>query len=171
MLPCPMIRPRYTPRYSFDSRLPAHGSRSSSAYAHERPQTQSPHVFTSQLSGYPGVGGLPPFSVNSAPSALRSTRSFTSLDSFDTCCCPLIYPACPVYPESRREPQRAPIPFRIRTYEKHAPNPFGMRSSKTKDLKLFRMCSYKKRGAGTPATRRDDRRRREVPPLRVSKRR
>jgi hypothetical protein len=43
----------------------------------------------------------------------------------------------------------SPIPFRIRTYEKHTPNPFGIRSFKTKDLKLFRMCSYKKTGQGS----------------------
>ena len=34
---------------------------------------------------------------------------------------------------------------RIRTYEKHTANPFGIRSFKTKDLKLFRMRSYRKK--------------------------
>src|SRR5580658_7014280 len=31
------------------------------------------------------------------------------------------------------------IPFRIRTYEKHTRNPFGIRTSKTQHLKSFRM--------------------------------
>jgi hypothetical protein len=39
---------------------------------------------------------------------------------------------------------------RIRTYEKHTANPFGIRSFKTKDLKLFRMNIYKKTGGGVP---------------------
>src|SRR5277367_2466938 len=34
----------------------------------------------------------------------------------------------------------------IRTFEKRARNPFGMRSFKTQDLKLFRMCSFRKTG-------------------------
>jgi hypothetical protein len=34
----------------------------------------------------------------------------------------------------------------IRTFEKHARNPFGMRSFKTQDLKPFRMCSSRKNG-------------------------
>jgi len=37
---------------------------------------------------------------------------------------------------------------RIRTYEKHAPNPFRIRTSKTQDLKPFRMNTYEKRGRG-----------------------
>jgi hypothetical protein len=138
MLRSSMIWRRFTPRHSFNSRFTARSLLFRSAYAQQQPQPQSPHAFTSQLSGYPGVGGLPSFSVNSVPSALRSTRSLTSLDPFDTRYRPFIYPAYPVYPvypESRREPRRTPIPFRIRTFEKHTPNPFGMRSFKTKDLK------------------------------------
>lgn len=43
----------------------------------------------------------------------------------------------------------AAIPFRIRTYEKYVRNPFGIRTSKTKNLKLFRMNTYEKnRGWG-----------------------
>ena len=42
------------------------------------------------------------------------------------------------------------IPFRIRTYEKHAPNPFIIRTCKTQDLKPFRMNTYKKTGEGVP---------------------
>src|SRR5580658_6860488 len=38
--------------------------------------------------------------------------------------------------------------FRIRTYEKSTRNPFRIRTSKTKDLKLFRMNIYEKRGGG-----------------------
>jgi hypothetical protein len=46
------------------------------------------------------------------------------------------------------------IPFRIRTYKKHACNSFGIRTSKTQDLKPFRMNTYKKtpRGEGSPET-------------------
>jgi hypothetical protein len=40
--------------------------------------------------------------------------------------------------------------FRIRSSEKRARNPFGMRSSKTLHLKSFRMCSSKKTGVGPP---------------------
>lgn len=69
MLQFSMIRRRSTPRHSFYSRFTAHDSRSSSAYAQEQPQPQSPHVFTSQLSGYPGGGGLPPFSAISVHGA------------------------------------------------------------------------------------------------------
>ena len=43
--------------------------------------------------------------------------------------------------------------FRIRTYEKSARNPFGIRTSKTQDLKPFRMNTYKKTGEGVPFQR------------------
>jgi hypothetical protein len=39
---------------------------------------------------------------------------------------------------------------RIRTYEKRARNPFGIRTSKTQDLKPFRMNTYRKTGEGGP---------------------
>ena len=42
------------------------------------------------------------------------------------------------------------IPFGIRTYEKCVPNPFGIRTSKTQDLKSFRIRTYKKTGGGGP---------------------
>ena len=42
----------------------------------------------------------------------------------------------------------SPISFRIRTYAKPARNPFTMNTSKTQDLKLFRMNTYEKRGVG-----------------------
>jgi hypothetical protein len=41
---------------------------------------------------------------------------------------------------------------KIRTFEKHTRNPFGIGSFKTQDLKPFRMCSYKKTGGGGPST-------------------
>jgi hypothetical protein len=143
MLSCSMIRRRSTPWLSLDSRFTSHDSRSPSAYAQQQPQPQSPHVFTSRFSGYPGVGGLPPSSAISVHGvcsdpvgALRSTRSFTSLGPFSTRYRPLTS-------KSRR----------IRTCEKHIPNPFGIRSFKTKNLKLFRMCSYKKTGVRVPRLR------------------
>jgi hypothetical protein len=39
-------------------------------------------------------------------------------------------------------------PFRIRTYTKRTRIPFGIRTSKTQDLKSFRMCTSKKTGEG-----------------------
>jgi hypothetical protein len=151
-----MVRYRSTPRHSFYSRFTAHDSRSSSAYAQQRPQPQSPHMFTSRFSGYPGVGGLPPFSTISVHSLLKPTAASSRPDPSGTRHRPLIYPACPVYPELRRAPRRAPIPFgtlhlravlarRIRTYEKCAGNLFRIRTSKTHDLKSFRIRTYKKR--------------------------
>jgi hypothetical protein len=43
----------------------------------------------------------------------------------------------------------SPNSRRIRTSAKHSPNPFGIRSIKTQDLKPFRMCSSKKTGVGS----------------------
>src|SRR3984957_8112278 len=40
--------------------------------------------------------------------------------------------------------------FRIRTYEKRARNSRKIRTSKTQDLKPFRICTYKKTGGGVP---------------------
>jgi hypothetical protein len=61
-------------------------------------------------------------------------------------------PACPACPEQRREerrePRRAPIPFRIRTYAKPTRNPFTMSTSKTQDLKSFRIRTYEKNPGG-----------------------
>jgi hypothetical protein len=87
------------PRHSFYSRFATHDSRSSSSYAQEQPQPQSPHVFTSQLSGYPGVRGLPPFSTISvhgacsdAVGALKPTPASTPPNPSGTRHRPLIYP-------------------------------------------------------------------------------
>jgi hypothetical protein len=43
--------------------------------------------------------------------------------------------------------------FIIRTYAKCSRNPFGMNTSKTKGLKLFRINTYKKTGGGVPPLR------------------
>jgi hypothetical protein len=126
MLPFTMIRRRSTPRHFFYSQFTALDSRSSSAYRQEHPfipsvvgegQPQSPHAFTSQLSVYPGVGGLPPFSsisVRGACSgligALKSTRALPSTDPCDASRYPPVYPACPVYPALRKESRRGPLP-------------------------------------------------------------
>jgi hypothetical protein len=75
--------------------------------------------------------GVPSFSANSVPSALKSTRALPSTDPFDA----LHYPL-------------APIPFRIRTCAKRARNPFRIRTSKTQDLKAFRMNTYEKTPGG-----------------------
>ena len=42
------------------------------------------------------------------------------------------------------------ISFTIRTYGKHVRNPFGIRTSKTQDLKPFRIRTYEKTGEGVP---------------------
>jgi hypothetical protein len=134
-----MIRRRSTPRHSFYSRFAAHDSRSSSAYAREQPQPQSPHVFTSRFSGYPGVGGLPPFSTISAHSVLKPTPASAPPDLSGT-----------------RQRPPAPIPFRtlhlrevlarrICTHEKRTCNFFRVRTSKTRGLKSFIIRTYEKR--------------------------
>ena len=48
-------------------------------------------------------------------------------------------------------PSQITKPCTIRTYEKHTPNPFGIRTSKTQDLKPFRMNTYEKTGEGVGA--------------------
>ncbi len=66
-----------------------------------------------------------------AVGALKSSRALPSTDPFDTRLGPI-----------------AAIPFIIRTSAKCARNRFGMNTSKTKDLKLFRMNTSKKTGRG-----------------------
>jgi hypothetical protein len=78
-----------------------------------------------------GGWGTPSFSANSVPSALKSTHALPSTDPFDALHCPL-----------------AAIPFTIRTYEKCTRNPCRMNTSKTQDLKLFRINTYEKTGGG-----------------------
>src|SRR5580693_4174360 len=54
-------------------------------------------------------------------------------------------------PPDPLDPCRRPlatIPFKIRTYEKRARNSCRIRTSKTQDLKLFRMNTYEKNGEG-----------------------
>ncbi len=46
--------------------------------------------------------------------------------------------------------------FIIRTYAKCSHNPFRMNTSKTQDLKLFRINTYEKTGGGVPHCGRDD---------------
>jgi hypothetical protein len=75
--------------------------------------------------------GVPSFSENSVPSALKSTRALPLTDPFDAHHYPL-----------------APNSFTTRTSPKRARKPFRIRTSKTKDLKLFRMNTSKKTGRG-----------------------
>jgi hypothetical protein len=131
-----MIRRRSTPRHSFYSRFTAHHC-TISLRAHAgnaaNPFFSSDYFIT---RGYPGVGGRPPLSANSVPSALKSIRSPTPTDLSDT----------HHYPP-------ATIPFRVRTSAKRARNSCRIRSFKTQDLKLFRMNSCRKTGEGAPAIR------------------
>jgi hypothetical protein len=79
---------------------------------------------------------LPLTSVNSVPSVLKS----------------------PHHPATHRPHHRLlstthhslpTISLRIRTYEKRARNPFGIRTSKTQDLKSFRIRTYEKTPGGS----------------------
>jgi hypothetical protein len=90
--------------------------------------------------------GVPSFSVNSVPSALKSTRALPSTDPLDA----LHYPLGPKSFTTLH--LRALLARRIRTSAKRARNPFRIRTSKTHDLKLFRMNTYIKTpgGGGCP---------------------
>ena len=78
-----------------------------SAHAQQRPQPQSPHTLTSQLSGYPGVGGILSFSMHLASAtsvhgacpgpvgALRAPRAFAPTDPLGTLRRPLVCPEAP----------------------------------------------------------------------------
>ena len=75
---------------------------------------------------------------------------------------PRIPAALPAYPRPIPQRERLPLPrvtshlspitksFTFRTYEKQPPNPFRIRTSKTRDLKLFGMNTYEKIGGGPP---------------------
>src|ERR1700688_1972450 len=54
----------------------------------------------------------------------------------------------PAFPDPPQSP--ATKSFTICTSAKSTPNPFRMRTSKTQDLKPFRICTYEKRGEGGP---------------------
>ena len=131
--------------------------------------------------------GVPSFSANSVPSALKSTRALPSTDPFDAHHCPLapiptsLFKSVPVSDlcvlcVSAFSSLSLSLPFdfklstvnllspisfgtlrlravlarRIRTYVKHTRNPFRMNTSKTQDLRLFRMNTYEKTGGAVP---------------------
>jgi len=98
---------------------------------------------------HPGVG-CPSFSANSVPSALKFTRALPSTDPFDA---PHRPPHCfssfHQSPVTIHQSQSAKS-FIIRTYAKCARNSFRMNTSKTQDLKLFRINTYEKTGGGVP---------------------
>ena len=130
MLPFPMIRRRYTPRHSFGSRFTTrHPLSSTFSYCYALFCTPQNHnsfrfiFFRTPCKKHPGWGVFS-FSENSVRSALKSTRSITSLDPFDT-----------------RQCLPATIACRIRTSPKRARNSRRMCSSKTQDLKPFRIRS------------------------------
>ena len=101
---------------------------------------------------HPGVG-CPSFSANSVPSALKSTRALPSTDPFDA---PHHPPHCFSFfhqsPVTNHQSQVTKS-FIIRTYAKCARNSFTMNTSKTQDLKLFRINTYGKTGGGVPPLR------------------
>jgi hypothetical protein len=100
-----------------------------------------------------GGWGVPSFSANSVPSALKSTRALPSTDPFDV---PHYPPHC--FSFFHRSPvashqSQVTKSFIIRTYAKYVHNPFRMNTSKTQDLKLFRINTYEKTGGGVPPLR------------------
>src|SRR5271170_3362728 len=144
MLPFSMIRRRSTPRHSLHPRFTA--ARTTIFLRVHAGNPANPFLSCGYFITcvYPGVGGLP-FSATSVHGACpglvgasKSGRSTLLTDPFGTRRRPLVYP----------ELRRATIPCRIRTYEKCARSPFRMSTSKTKDLKLFRMNTYEKTGEG-----------------------
>jgi len=104
-----------------------------------------------------GGWGVPSFSANSVPGAcpdlvgaLKSTRALPSTDPFDA---PHHPPDCFSFfhqsPVTNHQSQVTKS-FTIRTYAKCARNPCRMNTSKTQDLKLFRINTYEKNGGGVP---------------------
>src|SRR5579859_6336940 len=92
-----------------------------------RPHPQLPSASAQDLS-VPAIFALPlPRSARHSP-----TRDFA-----------------PLLPPVTRHASPITISFRIRTYEKHLRKPSGMNTSKTQDLKPFRMNTYEKTG-GAP---------------------
>ncbi len=101
-----------------------------------------------------GWGGVPSISANSVPGvypdrvgALRSTRALTSTDPFAA---PRSLSSLPFDFKLSTVNLLSPISFRIRTSAKCNRNLFTMNTSKTQDLKLFRINTYEKTGGGVP---------------------
>jgi len=103
-----------------------------------------------------GWGGAPSFSANSVPGvypdrvgALKSTRALPPTDPFNT---PRSL-SLPFDSKLSTVNLLSPISFRIRTSAKCSRNSFTMNTSKTQDLKLFRINTYEKTGGGVPPLR------------------
>jgi hypothetical protein len=95
-----------------------------------------------------GGWGTPSFSANSVPSALKSARALPPTDLFAAQHHP---PHCfSFFHQSPVTSHHSQVTksFTIRTYAKCARNPCRMNTSKTQDLKLFRINTYKKNGEG-----------------------
>ncbi len=108
----------------------------------------SASAFTPTRSGrYP----FPLFSFSYALFCIDEFPISNLLSKFHTLCTK--HPGWGIHPHDFSPNFRlaAPIPFRIRTYEKTTRNPFRIRTSKTQHLKLFRMNTYRKTGEGVPA--------------------
>jgi|SRR5208282_388118 len=177
MLPISMIRRRSTPRHSFNSRFAAHHATTSlcvHAGNAANPFLSCGYFIT---CGYPGVGGLRHSSAASVRGdccglggALKPTPAFAQPLSLipspfsELCASVLSSPNLSPFNfkllalftlrnegsvvEGSTFNCFSPIPFRMCTYAKCSRNPFGMSTSKTKNLKLFRMNTYKKTGEG-----------------------
>jgi hypothetical protein len=99
-----------------------------------------------------GGSGLPSFSANSVPSALKSARALPPTDPFDA---PHHPPNCfSFFHQSPVTSHQSQITksFTFRTYAKSSRNPFTMNTSITQDLKLFRINTYEKTGGRGPST-------------------
>jgi hypothetical protein len=104
--------------------------------------------------------GAPSFSANSVPGvypdqvgAFKSIRALPSNDPFDA---PPQPPHCFSFfhqsPVTSHQSQVTKS-FTIRTYAKSSRNPCRMNTSKTQNLKLFRINTYEKTGGGVPPLR------------------
>jgi hypothetical protein len=79
---------------------------------------------------------------------LLSSRHGSSALQPLTLCSPVPLTASEPTPVHGSKEPFAPIPFRIRTYEKRACNFFRIRTYKTRHLKSFRICTYEKKARG-----------------------
>ena len=117
-------------------------------------------MLSSQSSQSPSSSpGFSP-SVGLSVSAFRSFSNFCSGRSSDPRLSPTRRPPCqhdnpsanfsPALPLGTSHQSPVTNSFIIRTSEKCPSNPFRMRTSKTRDLKLFRMNTYRKTPRGYP---------------------
>jgi hypothetical protein len=141
----------------------------------ESPQSLSSQAITSQLADTPGWGPVAQASARALSSLQSKSTRDLSFPRRLFFLCEISANSAPAFTPSRSvrylflslrfsritahgspatslpATNHQPLsinPFRIRTSRKHACNPSGMNTSKTQDLKPFRMNTYKKTGGG-----------------------